>query len=142
MKLVKHILKEKGNEVITVQPDSTVYDALIIMAEEGIGALVVKQDGQVCGVFSERDYARKVVILGKASKIIFVKDIMTTNVLYVNPDETVEYCMRIMTEKRLRHLPVLEKDRLYGIISIGDIVKALMDEDEFYNRPGSIGRHL
>ncbi len=131
MKKVRHILEEKGNEVSTVHPDTTVFEALKIMADKGIGALVVEHDEQVCGIFSERDYARKVILKGKASKKIPVKDIMTSKVLYVNPDETVENCMGLMTEKHLRHLPVMEDGKLTGLISIGDVVKALLDKQDF-----------
>jgi CBS domain-containing protein len=123
---VKQILDEKGREVWTIVPDATVFDALKLMAEKGIGALVVIENSQVAGIISERDYARKITLMGRFSKDTLVKDIMTTQVYGVHPSATAEECLALMTDRRIRHLPVLEKDKLAGVISIGDVVKAVM----------------
>jgi CBS domain-containing protein len=131
MKTVKEILAEKGHEVWSTSPDTTVFDALKSMSAKGIGALVVLDDQEVVGVFSERDYARKVTLEGKSSKDLPVKEIMTRNVVFVKPEYTTDECMALMTEKHIRHLPVIEADELVGIISIGDIVKAIISQQEF-----------
>lgn len=131
MALVKHILERKGNEVTSVSPDESVYNALKIMAEKNIGAVLVLEDGNVAGIFSERDYARKIVLTGKASKETPVKDIMTAKVAVVSPDKSIEECMFIMTEKHFRHLPVMHDEKLVGLISIGDVVHALIDKKQF-----------
>ena len=131
MTTVRGILETKGNEVWTIGPDQTVYDALSLMAEKKIGALVVKDEGKVVGVVSERDYARKVILKGKASKDTSIRDIMTSRVCYVSQDRTVDECMAWMTDKSIRHLPVIEGDDLVGIISIGDVVKSMISEREF-----------
>lgn len=131
MKSVKGILQTKGNAVWSVGPDTSVYDALSLMAEKNVGALVVLDGDRVVGIVSERDYARKVILKGKSSKELSVKEIMTTSVVCVRPQQTMEECMALMTDKHIRHLPVLEGDRLVGLISIGDVVKALIAEKEF-----------
>ena len=131
MNFVGEILKAKGYDVWTVSSDSTVYDALQEMADRNVGALLVIEGDRLVGVFSERDYARKVILHGKASKETFVKEIMSTEVFWVRPDQTVEDCMQLMTNKRMRHLPVLDEGRLVGVISIGDAVKAIISEKEF-----------
>src|SRR5438132_2813028 len=132
MNFVNEILKAKGRDVWTVSSDSTVYDALQEMADKNVGALLVVEDGKLVGVFSERDYARKVILHGKASKDTLVKEIMSTEMFWVRPDETVAGCMELMTNKRIRHLPVLDDEgRLVGVISIGDVVKAVISEKEF-----------
>jgi len=131
MKFVTEILKAKGHDVWTVSSDSTVYDALQMMADKNVGALMVVEGDRLAGVFSERDYARKIILKGKASKDTLVSEIMSTEVVWVRPDQTVEVCMNLMTNKRIRHLAVLEEGRLVGVISIGDIVKAIMSEQEF-----------
>src|SRR5919106_6385428 len=123
MNFVADILKAKGRDVWTVSSDSTVYDALQQMADKNVGALLVIEGGQLVGVFSERDYARKIILHGKASKDTLVKEIMSSEVFCVGPDQTIEQCMQLMTEKRIRHLPVLDEGRLAGVISIGDVVK-------------------
>ena len=128
---VYHILQGKGNQLWSVSPDTLVYDALKLMAEKNLGAVLVLEVGRLVGIFSERDYARKVILMGKSSKGIPVKDIMTEEVLYVRPNHSIEECMALMTNKRIRHLPVLEGDQLVGIISIGDIVKAIISEQEY-----------
>ena len=130
MKTVRQMLHGKA-PLITVAPTATVYDALSLMATHDVGALVVLEDGRLAGMFSERDYARKVILQGKASKELAVSDIMTPRVLGVGPDDSVEACMSLMTDKRIRHLPVLDGDAVIGIVSIGDIVKALLHEQQF-----------
>jgi CBS domain-containing protein len=131
MATVKQVLQRKGHAVWATTPNAVVYDALKVMAEKEVGALVVLEAGKIVGVISERDYARKVVLKGKSSKDTPVREIMTTRVLYVRPDETVEECMALMTQKRVRHLPVLEGGELVGMVSIGDVVKAVIDEKDF-----------
>jgi CBS domain-containing protein len=129
-KSVKQILSEKGHEVWTTSPDTTVFDALKFMSEKGIGALVVLDNLEVVGVFSERDYARKVILEGKSSKDLPVKEIMTRKVICVKPENTAEECMALMTDKFIRHLPVIVDNELVGIISIGDVVKAIISQQE------------
>ncbi len=131
MSTVKDLLKGKGSSVSTIFPQAKVYEALAIMAEQNIGALVVVSEEKVVGLVSERDYARKVVLKGRASKETAVKDIMSSMVVTVSPSQTVEECMAIMTEKHYRHLPVLDKGKLVGIISIGDLVKSIISEQKF-----------
>ena len=130
MKTVAQLLRTKGHEVLSVSPELSVFEALKVMAEKNVGALLVLEGERLVGVFSERDYARKVILKGKASKEIPVREIMSTHVLYVRPQQTVEDCMALMTDKRVRHLPVMEEERLAGVISIGD-VKAIIAEQEF-----------
>lgn len=131
MNFVIEILKTKGRDVWTVSPDSTVYDALQVMADKNVGALMVLERDEVVGVFSERDYARKIILKGKASKDTLVREIMSTELVWVRPDQTIEVCMNLMTNKRIRHLAVLDEGRLVGVISIGDVVKAIISEQEF-----------
>ena len=131
MKTVKQILDEKGHSTWSVAPGSLVYDALQLMADKGIGALLVVEGGRLVGVISERDYARKVILKGKSSLDTPVKEIMTRDVVWVRPEQTVEECMALVTEKRVRHLPVLVDDQVVGVISIGDLVKAVIDEKDF-----------
>lgn len=129
---VRQVLQDKGTTVYTISPDDTVFRALEVMAEHDVGALVVVDDaGAVVGVFSERDYARKVILHGHASRELRVSAIMTSRVVTVSPDQTVADCMRLMTDHRIRHLPVVEDGRLVGLVSIGDVVKAVMSEQEF-----------
>lgn len=128
---VRQLLMTKGNDVWSVNRDTNVFDALNLMADKDIGAVIVLSDGEICGVLSERDYARKVVLEGKASVSTPVSDIMTSPVLIVDPNQTIDECMAIMTDKHLRHLPVVEHDRLVGIVSIGDVVKAVIADQEF-----------
>ncbi len=131
MKLVKHILEKKGNQIYSVSPDDTMYDALKLMADKGIGALVVMKGEALIGIVSERDYARKVILKGKTSKETKVSEIMTDTVICVSPETGVEECMAVLSEKRIRHLPVEDKGKLVGVISIGDIVKAVIEEKKF-----------
>ena len=131
MQTVRQLLVQKRSGLITVGPDATVFQALQIMAEHDIGAVLVMDMGDVLGVFSERDYARRIVLQGRTSAGTKVRDIMTSKVVYVTPEQTVADCMALMTEKRFRHLPVLEDDKVLGLLSIGDLVRATIDEQQF-----------
>lgn len=128
MTTVRSILEAKGNQVISVSPETLVSTALEMMAEKNIGALVVVKDGALAGIFSERDFARKVVSKGKAALDGIVKDFMTSIVFTVTPQQSIEDCMTAMTAKRIRHLPVIDNQRLIGVVSIGDVVKAIISE--------------
>lgn len=130
MQTVRQVLQGKGREVATIGPERSVYDAMALMAEKGIGALVVTQGPAVVGLISERDYARNVALKGRNSRETPVGDIMTSRVACVGPDQTVQECMTIMTEMRVRHLPVMEGEALAGLLSIGDLVKAIIEEQE------------
>lgn len=131
MTIVSQLLRNKGFDVWTVSPDTSIYDALKLMGDMNIGAVVVVNEGEVVGIFSERDYARKVVLLGRASKDTPVKMVMTPDVYCVRPDYPMEKCMALMTDKHIRHLPVLSAaEELMGIISIGDVVKELLSEKD------------
>lgn len=127
---VRLVLKQKGQDIWYVSPDACVYDAIEIMAEKYVGALLVVADGNLVGVVSERDYARKVILQGKSSKQTQVKEIMTTPAIFVTPDHTVEESMRIMTEKHIRHLPVVEDGKILGVVSIGDLVKWMISAQQ------------
>ncbi|MEJ2747101.1 MAG: CBS domain-containing protein [Anaerolineae bacterium] len=131
MTIVNQLLRTKGNDVWSVSPDTTIFDALKLMSQMNVGAVLVLQEGKVAGIFSERDYARKVVLHGKSSRTTLVKEAMTPDVYTVTPKETIETCMALMSDRHIRHLPVLSEDGdLVGIISIGDVVKALLAEKE------------
>jgi CBS domain-containing protein len=131
MKTVRQLLRAKGYDIWSVAPDDSVYDALKLMADKNVGAVLVTDAGDLVGILSERDYARKVILKGRTSRDTPVREIMTEKVVYVRPDQTTDECMALMTDKRVRHLPVIEDDRLIGIISIGDVVKAIISEQEF-----------
>lgn len=131
MDFVRDVLKKKGSEVYTVGPDTTVYDALKLMAEKNIGAVLVLDGERLVGILSERDYARQVILKGRSSKDTPVKDIMTSRIAFVRPEQNIEECMALMTSKHIRHLPVLDGVRLLGILSIGDVVKSVISEKEF-----------
>ena len=132
MKTVKQILQSKTRGgILSISPDATVYDALKLMAEKEVGALMVMEADKLVGIISERDYARKVILHGKSSKEIRVSDIMTSKIIYVNTAKTVDECMALMTDKHVRHLPVYEGDRLVGVVSIGDLVKEAISEREY-----------
>ncbi len=128
---VGDILRNKGSEVWSVGPTDSVRDALALMAAKGIGALVVLDGDQVVGILSERDYAREVELKGRTARETAVGEIMTGKVAYVEPDNTVEECMALMTHKRIRHLPVIENGRLVGLVSIGDVVKTIISHQQF-----------
>jgi len=131
MKTVSDLLGRKGTEVWSVSPEDTVYDALRVMSAKNVGAVLVLEDGDLVGIFSERDYARSVVLAGKASRGTSVGEVMHRDVLYIRPDHTVEDCMVLMTEKHLRHLPVFDDGRLAGLISIGDVVNSIISKQDF-----------
>lgn len=126
--LVRHVLDRKGHATHFVGPDTIVLDALRLMAEHEIGALLVMQDDRVLGVVSERDYARKVALHGRASRDTQVSQIMSAPAVTVSPDDTIDACMRLVTDKRIRHLPVMERGRVVGVLSIGDLVKSILGE--------------
>jgi signal-transduction protein with cAMP-binding, CBS, and nucleotidyltransferase domain len=131
MKTIKDVLEGKGGQIWSIAPQRTVYEALKVMAEKNVGALVVLEGGRVVGILSERDYARKVILRGLASPETPVSKIMTSQVYYVKPEQGIEEAMALMTEKRVRHLPILENDQLVGVLSIGDLVKAIVAEKEY-----------
>jgi CBS domain-containing protein len=130
MATVSALLKHKGRLIYNVPPDAPVLDAIKEMAERGVGALLVMQHDRLLGVVSERDYARKVILKGRSSSETLVSQIMSTPVLTVGPDQSVNDCMRIMTENRVRHLPVLDGERVVGVLSIGDLVRAVLEEQQ------------
>lgn len=130
-KSIAQILKLKGSDVWTISPDATVYAALALMAEKGVGALVVLEKGQVVGIFTERDHARKVDLEGRCSQKSVVRQVMSVDICYITPQTSVDEAMAIVTESRRRHLPVMEDDQLVGLASIGDLVKASLDEKDF-----------
>jgi CBS domain-containing protein len=131
MKTIHELLEIKGRDVWSIGPDALVYDAIALMAEKHVGALMVLEDEALIGVISERDYARKVILQGKSSKQVKVREIMASPVIYTRPEERVDECMAVITNKRIRHLPVLAEGKLIGVISIGDLVKAIISEQEF-----------
>ena len=128
---IEAILAQKGNETFTISPDATVYDAVALMAEKNIGALLVTENGRPVGMVSERDYTRKVMLRGKKSRETLVSEIMSSELTVVSPREPVENCLRMMTDKRIRHLPVIEAGEVRGVISIGDLVKSIIAEQKF-----------
>jgi len=132
MKSVAEILKSKPEQTVhTITPSASVFDAVKLMAEKSIGALLVMEDLKIDGIITERDYARKIVLMGRSSKETPVRDIMTSPVMYVRPDQTNEECMALMTDNRVRHLPVIDDGKLMGLISIGDLVKDIISEQKF-----------
>lgn len=130
MGTVRHLLQKKGNRVISISPNSTVYSALEMMVEQNVGALIVMDGDRFAGMFTERDYARKVILKGKASRDTLVSEIMSEHPVVVTPDTTIDQCMALMTDKYIRHLPVMDKQQLVGLVSIGDIVKCMIDEQK------------
>lgn len=131
MKTVSQLLQQKGYNIWSIAPDATVYDALELMADKNIGAVLVMDGENLVGILSERDYARKVILKARFSRDTLVREIMTEKVVCVRPDQSVEECMALMTAKRIRHLPVTEGSKVIGVISIGDAVKAVISEQEF-----------
>ena len=131
MRTVQQLLGEKGHDIDSVHPDDSVFDAIQKLANANIGSLMVVEDDRPVGIFTERDYARNVILKGKSSPTTPVRDIMTTRVIYVQPEQTVEECMAIMTDKHIRHLPVLEDEKLIGMISIGDLVKSIIADQKY-----------
>lgn len=130
MKTVADILNAKGRQVFSAAPDDSVFDAIKMMSDKGIGGIVIMDGDRLVGIMTERDYARKVVLDGKSSRNASVREIMTDQVLCVTPEQTIDECMALMTDKRARHLPVLEDDQVVGVISIGDLVKAVIHEQQ------------
>jgi len=131
MRTVQQLLDDKGHDIQSVHPDDSVFDAIQKLAAANIGSLIVIEDDRPVGIFTERDYARNVILKGKSSPTTQVRDIMTTRVVYVHPEQTVEECMAIMTDKHIRHLPVLQDEKLIGMISIGDLVKSIIADQKF-----------
>lgn len=130
MKLVKHLLDNKGRNIISIAPDASVFDAIKLMADRTIGSLVVMENDELVGIVTERDYARKVIVKGRSSESTPVADIMTSDVLTTSSAQTVNECMETMTERRIRHLPVVEDNRVIGMISIGDLVEAIISDQQ------------
>lgn len=130
MKPLSQILKNKKNQLINIHPEATVYDALNKMMEHNISAILILKDNQLKGIFTERDYARKIVLQGKSSKEIKLEEVMTANLITVKPDDSVDSCMEIMTDKHIRHLPVVHNNELVGMISIGDLVKFVIEDQK------------
>jgi CBS domain-containing protein len=131
MKTVKDILRAKGSKVYSIAPDATVYEALKRMAEKNVGAVLVFEGTDLVGLISERDYSRKTILKGRLSRKTAVREIMTTELVTVHPDDDIEACMELFTDKHVRHLPVIENEKLIGIVSIGDVVKGIIDHKEF-----------
>lgn len=131
MKTARQLLAQKGNQTLSVEISASVYDALLTMAEHDVGALLVMNKGKLAGIFSERDYARSVILKGLSSKQTSITEVMSAKVITVSPDQTVEDCMNLMTDKRIRHLPVLDQGMLIGVLSIGDLVKETIAYQRF-----------
>ncbi len=131
MRTVQQLLDEKGHDIQSIHPDDSVFDAVQRLADANIGSLIVVEDDRPVGIFTERDYARSVILKGKSSPTTPVRDIMTTRVIFVKPEQTVEDCMAIMTDKHIRHLPVLDGEKLVGMISIGDLVKSIIADQKY-----------
>ena len=130
MQTIRKILSEKGNDIWSTTPGATVYEALQLMAEKDVGALPVMDKGKLVGIFSERDYARKVILLGKSSRKTFVREIMTPHVIYATSDMTNDQGLALMSAKRIRHLPVVEDEEMTGMVSIGDLVRSIISEQK------------
>ncbi|HJR74584.1 MAG TPA: CBS domain-containing protein [Luteimonas sp.] len=130
MRCVRHLLESKAPEVFAIGPDAPVIDAIRLMAEKRIGAVLVMQGGGLAGILSERDYARKIVLQGRSSATTAVRDIMTAEVVTVGLQDSVDHCMQLVTERRIRHLPVVDGDSVLGVVSIGDLVKAVIEDQQ------------
>src|SRR5581483_1328441 len=131
MKTVRHLLESKGHKLLSISPEATVFEALEKMAAPDVGALIVLEGARLVGIFSERDYARTIILHGKSSKDTKVAEIMTAKVVCLRPTQAVEECMGLMTDKRIRHLPVLQDGRVIGVVSIGDVVKEMLSQQKF-----------
>ncbi|HEY9537476.1 MAG TPA: CBS domain-containing protein [Kiloniellaceae bacterium] len=131
MTTIQQVLDSKGHDVLTVRPDDTVLHALEQMASRNVGAVIVTENAAPVGIFTERDYARSVILKGRSSTTTPVRDVMSTELVCLQPEQTVDECMAIMTKKRFRHMPVLQEEKLVGIVSIGDLVKTIIDQQEF-----------
>ena len=127
---VRNILQTKGNAIYSVEPDMMVYRAIELMCEKNIGGLLIVDNGKLVGIFTERDYARKLILKGKSSKDTPIKDLMTSNLVTVSPETSIDDCMRVMTGRKIRHLPVLDNGNLVGVISIGDVVHYVIEEQK------------
>lgn len=127
---VRNILHNKGNAIFSVEPTTMVYRAIEVMCEKNIGGLLIVEDKKLVGIFTERDYARKLILKGRSSKDTPIRELMTSNLVTVTPDTSIDDCMRVMTGRKIRHLPVLENDQLVGLISIGDVVRFVIDEQK------------
>jgi CBS domain-containing protein len=133
VKTVREMLQKKGNKIHSISPNQKIFEALQLMAAKDVGALLVLNEESLVGIISERDYARKVALEGKSSKDCLVSDIMTPNVMYVETESSTDECMALMINKKVRHLPVFDNEKLVGVISIGDVVNAVIDEEKFIN---------
>ncbi|TFG66935.1 MAG: CBS domain-containing protein [Gemmatimonadales bacterium] len=131
MKTLQRVIETKGDQIFSIGPDASVFDALTEMSARDVGALLVLENGKVVGIFSERDYARKIILVGKSSHETPVREIMTARVVCARPDLTLEECLALMTDKRIRHLPVMDGEDLVGVVSIGDLVKGIIDDQRF-----------
>ena len=131
MRTIEQLLQVKGSDIWSIEPQTTAYNALQIMAEKNVGALLVIEKGKLMGIFSERDYARKVILKEKSSKNTSVGELMTREVIYINADSTLEESMALMTVKHIRHLPVLKNNRLIGIVTLGDVVRQIISDQQF-----------
>ena len=131
MEKIRNILQSKKQNIISVNPENTVYEALEIMVQKNVGSILVMNDDKFAGIFTERDYARKLILQGKSSKETLIGEIMTLNPVTITPNFSIEDCMHLMTDKFIRHLPVIENNKLIGIISIGDLVKSIIEEQKF-----------
>ena len=132
MKRARHLLENKGTDIWSITPDASVLDAIKMMAEKGIGALLVMEGASLTGIVSERDYARKVILQGRSSRETPVREIMTDKVFSASPDNSIDECLALMTNKRVRHLPVVDGGNVVGVLSIGDLVKAKIDEQQYH----------
>ena len=131
MRTVRDILRAKGHKVYSISPEATVYEALKLMAKKNVGSILVFEEKKLVGMISERDYSRKTILQGRLSKETAVNEIMTTAMVTVHPDDDIEECMELFTDKHIRHLPVIEKNKVIGVVSIGDIVKSIIDYKDF-----------
>ena len=131
MATVRQLLEAKGHDVLSVGPEDTVFHAIEVMAEKDVGALLVMEEGKPVGIFTERDYSRRIILKGRSSPMTRVRDVMESRVIFVGPDNTVDECMALMTEKHIRHLPVLNDEKVVGLLSIGDLVKSVIADQQF-----------